>query len=136
MLHEGKADPTVRKLAEEAVSGKPDPISAVFEFVRKTFPYVPDPENYELFVHPRVRAEAYYKGEIKGGDCDCQALLTAAMMGSLGYKTRILIVDSGSGELDHALASVETNIGWIPADTTTMNPLGWVKNFRQTVVVE
>ncbi len=63
-------------------------------------------------------------------------MLTAAMMGSLGYRTRVLIVDSGSGEFDHALASVETNVGWISADTTTSNPLGWIRNFGQTVVIE
>ena len=137
MFHEGMVDPSVKRLAEEAVAGKPDQISAVFEFVRSTFPYVPDPESAELFIHPRVRAEAYFRSEIRGGDCDDAALLTAAMYGALGYRTRILLVDSGSGDLDHALAQVSTNIGWINADTTdTQNPLGWVKNFGQTVIIE
>ena len=78
----------------------------------------------------------FVAGNIAVRNCDDFALLTAAMYGSLGHQSRVLIVDSQGNGLDHALASVETNIGFINADTTSMNPLGWVRNFGQTVVIE
>ena len=136
MVQEGTIDPSVRKLAEQITIGQADPIGMVFVFVTHTFPYQLDPINYELFIHPRRMVEDYYQGRLHSGDCDDHALLNAALLGSIGYKTRIILVDNGrSGEINHALSQVETKIGWVDVDTTSTAPLGWFKRYDTMVIV-
>ena len=133
---EGGADPTVRRLAELAVWQKDDQIAGIYDFVKNTFPYLPDPIHYEFFIHPRLMAENYFAGYIRGADCDDHALLASAMLRSLGYEAKVLLVDSaGNGEIDHALAQVNTPIGWVNVDTVANCPLGWQFNYRIAVPV-
>ena len=137
MLQEGIASPAVRRLAETAVAGKQDKISAVFDFIRGTFPYTPDPLNLELFVSPNRMAEDYFAGRIRGEDCDGLALLSGATLGAIGYETRVVLLDSDlDGELDHAIAQVLTpELGFINVDTSSSFPLGWYIPSGVTVYV-
>ena len=127
MLGEGIVSPAVRQVAEIASRPGQDRISSVFDFVRGTFPYTPDPIDMELFVSPNRMALAYLSGRIRGDDCDGLALMSGAMLGSLGYPVRIALLDSsGAGEIDHAVAQVQTEMGWINVDTASRLPLGWI----------
>ena len=132
---EGSRDPKVRQLAEIAVAGESDQIAAVHKFVRGTFPYQPDPENAELFIHPRKVAQDYFSGRIRRFDCDDSALLSSAMLSSLGYETRILLVELRGPGIDHALAQVKTSIGWLAVDAVSSRPMGWIEQYKQVVVV-
>ena len=136
IFHEGSVDPSVKQLADLAVFSSPDPVIAVHSFVRQTFQYQADPEGAELFIHPRRVAQDYFLGNPRSMDCDDHALLVASMLGALGKQTRILIVGTKSQELDHALAQVNTLLGWVSVDTTDSHPLGWVRKFWQTIVVD
>ena len=136
MLGEGTRNPQVRQLAELASKEQEDKVIAVFQFVKKTFPYAPDPYEIELFIHPRRIAQDYFEGRIRQGDCDDLSLLTAAMLGSIGYQTRLVLVDSNlDNEIDHALAQVYSEpLGeWLNLDVASNNPIGWV---IQTRVIE
>ena len=134
IMHEGYTSIAVRRLTEESIYNRKDTIGAVFDFVRNTFPYAEDPISAELFIHPNRVAEDYFSGRIRAGDCDDHALLTASMLGSIGYKTRILLVGKGF-DVDHALAEVLTSTGWVSVDTTSSQPLGWFHKYSQEVVV-
>ncbi len=130
MLREGIASPNVRVLAESVTAGK-DPLVAIFGFVKSTFPYVPDPAGFELFVNPNRVVLDYYGGRIRGLDCDDNALLVGALCGSIGYSTRIALVDGdGDGVIDHAFAEAKTEtMDWFSMDTTSSKPMGWVMTF-------
>ena len=125
MLSEGIVSPNVRRLAEAAITGKDDNIVAIFNFVRDTFPYVPDPQDMERFISPNRVALDYFEGKIRGLDCDDFALLTGAMLGSIGYDVRIALLSTSNAEIDHAISQVSTDIGWLNVDASSKEPLGW-----------
>lgn len=140
MMQEGKLDPLVRRLAEEAIFAREDPVRGVYDWVREHLPYVSDPEPAELFIHPRRIAEDYYAGRARAGDCDDAALLVSAMLGSIGYVSRIALLATGdTQEIDHAVAEVfspELN-SWLIIDPTAKSfPLGWIEASRRTIPVE
>ena len=132
---EGSRDPKVRQLAEIAVAGEQDQISAIHRFVRETFPYQLDPETSELFIHPRKVAQDYFAGRVRRFDCDDSAMLVTSMLSSLGYETRILLVELKVPGIDHALGQVKTDIGWLAVDSVSSKPLGWIEQYKQVVVV-
>ena len=131
LMHEGMADPSVRRLAEEAISTNPqcNEIQAIHMFVREKFAYAPDPVDSELFIHPRLMAEDYYSERPpRSGDCDDHSLLVSAMLGSIGFQSRVVIADTDKDmQWDHAYAQCYSDIldRWINVDTTSEFPLGW-----------
>ena len=136
MLGEGIQSSSVRRLAEQAVSGKTNYIAAVFDFVRDTFPYVEDPYGFERFINPNKVAEDYFQGQIRGLDCDCHSLLTASCCGSIGYRVRIAILAVRSYEFDHATAQVYYDNDWVNLDTSNkIVPLGWIETYHRAVFV-
>src|SRR3990167_3732836 len=92
MLHEGSTDIDIRHLAERAIKSEQTAIQNIFDFVRTTFPYISDPVNTELFIHPRLMARSYFQGSLRHADCDDFALLTASMLQSIGFESRIAII--------------------------------------------
>ena len=136
MFHESGLDPTVRRLAERAIDNYPDHIGAIYDFVKQTFPYAPDPIENELFIHPRVVATDYYAGRFRAADCDDHALLNAALLSSIGYKVRIALLAMKGAEIDHAVAQVWTELGWLSVDTTSSRSLGWVETYNYCLLVE
>jgi len=135
LKEEGSRDSKVRQLAELAIIGREDQVAAVYKFVRDTFPYQADPENAELFIHPKKVAQDYFHGRIRRFDCDDFALLTSSMLSSLGHETRILLVEKHGPGLDHALAQVKTPMGWLSVDAVNDKPMGWLENYKRVVPV-
>ena len=137
MLNEGTESPNVRRLAETAIAGKQDQIGAVFDFVQSNFPYCPDPFETELFISPNRMAEDYFAGRQRMGDCDDLALISGAMLGSIGYQTRLALLATGGADIDHAVAEVwSEELGeWVSVDASSKLPLGWcIRNNRKVVV--
>lgn len=137
MLHESIPDQSVRALAEQVAGYSKDKIGAIFDFVHDTFPYSPDPKGWELFVLPIKVVSDYNSGIVRHLDCDDKSLLVSAMLGALGYQTRIVLVDTnGGGQINHALAEVNSPLGWIYLDTTRDFPLGFLhRSYENKVVV-
>ena len=126
MLSEGIMSSNVRQLTEQVTTGKEDKIAAVFDFIRTTFPYSSDPYGKELFIHPNRVTLDYYSDRIRQMDCDDFALLSGAMLGSIGYVVRIALLDTNFDlEIDHAIAQVNTELGWLNIDASNERPLGW-----------
>ena len=140
MMQEGKLDPSVRRLSEEAVLGHKDQVRAVYEWVQEHLPYAFDPETAELFIHPRRIAEDYYQGRIRMGDCDDAALLAASMLGSLGHQTRLSLIATGdTPEIDHAVAQVFSPEldSWLMVDPTAgYLPMGWIEKSQRTIIID
>ncbi|SHH10970.1 Copper amine oxidase N-terminal domain-containing protein [Thermosyntropha lipolytica DSM 11003] len=89
----------VAKLAESLVSkftgSMKDKIEFVASFVQEALPYVPEEGEY-----PKYPVETL----IEGGDCEDKAILLAAFLKAMGYKTALIIFDGDPG---HAAVGVE-----------------------------
>ena len=128
MLHEGIRDTSVRAKALEVTSGHVETIVPIFVWIKSRTQYVLDPVNVEMFTSPRKMLERIRESGRAEEDCDGLALLTAAMLGSVGHKVRIALMDlNADDELDHAICQVydENTNQWLNADTSSTNPLGW-----------
>ena len=138
MLSEGMTDPSVRESAFRASTDSQDPITSVFQWMKQHTKYVPDPDNAELFTSPRRMIEKINSDGVAGEDCDGLALLTAAMLGSIGYKVRIALLDTDfDDDLDHAICQVydENLRQWINVDSSSTNPIGWEVSSGKTEYV-
>lgn len=89
----GKNDPRIRQKAIEIIQAKgldgrqfKEIASAIQDWVRSNITYVHDMKGTELF------QEAYKTLEIKAGDCDDQAILTAALLMSVGITVKIILL--------------------------------------------
>ena len=135
MLTDGIRSPEVRAMAIEITQYADDSISAIHDWIKANIPYVSDPAKRELFIAPRRLLEMQQQG-IAGGDCDDLALLSASMLSSIGYETRLALLDTGSGEFDHAIAQVKSENGWVNFDTSSILPLGWHISYSRAIYIE
>ncbi|KKK48175.1 hypothetical protein LCGC14_3147770, partial [marine sediment metagenome] len=96
------------------------------------------PIDNELFIHPKKISKDFFKGIKRSGDCDDYSLLSAAMLMSVGFESKIILIDAEmSGEIDHALAQVKLKeLGWTNFDTTSSRPLGWIIPHTMSVSIE
>lgn len=125
MLNDGIRCSVVRDAAISARQ-EGDEIASIFSWARSNFNFVGDPFGRELFISPRKMLESYQTGNMSG-DCDDASLLIASLLGSIGYETKISILDCDfDGDYDHAVGSVNTEEGWIDLDLTSDKPLGWI----------
>lgn len=133
MLNNGIACPEVRaKAIEVMVQG--DEIASIFSWAMERFSYVEDPADKELFISPRRQLEEIANTGTVHGDCDDASLLVASLLGSVGYNTKIGLLDTDfDGEIDHAIACIETSSGWIDLDLTCKFPLGWVEQYSRRI---
>lgn len=124
LSRQGKDKFAVRRLAEQIVSGVRqkswlDEVDAVHEYVSDHIRYTKDIRGTETVATPD---QTIKRGL---GDCDDKALLTSALLESLGHPTRFVAVGREPNNYCHVL--VETKIGdkWIPVETTESVPIGW-----------
>lgn len=138
MLSEASQRPDVRGYALAIVPAYgEDQISAVYHNVQDNVKYQPDPKGAELFIAPHRMIEMINAGSA-AGDCDDLALFCASLYRSLGYESRIVLLDMRGEGFDHAVAEVKSDkLGeWLLVDVTTSNPLGWVPRYQQRLEVE
>jgi len=114
----------IRELALSLVSDKHQKdftgeIRALHKFVRDNIRYVRDIRGIETVSTPAMTLS------IGQGDCDDKATLLAALLETIGHKTRFVAVGFQPGQYAHVL--VETKIGkrWIPLETTEPVNVGW-----------
>lgn len=136
-ISEGKKDAMVRRLASNILNQRcgndwcvPEKnweaeVSAIFYWLRNNVRYTLDPNELELFQRARRSLEN------RTADCDDQVILAGAILQSVGYPVRIVIIDTGS---DEGWNHVYIHVGvppmgpkkWIAFDlTATKEPLGW-----------
>jgi len=137
MLAEGIADSEVRQLALEISVSSDDPKTAIWDWMRENIHYVPDPASLgELFIKPRKMVDDYRAERILAGDCDDYALFAGALLGSIGYRVKLILIGCDNYEIDHAYIEVETEIGWIGFDPSSNIFLGWSIEYVRRIDIE
>ena len=128
MGREGARSPNIRALALHIVShianrDYPAQIRAMFDWVKQFIAF--RGEHAETLQSPEVTVK------LAAGDCDCQATLLAALLGSIGFRTRFVTVAGDPeepNEFSHVYLEVRdrTSGQWIPLDTTdAASDAGW-----------
>jgi predicted transglutaminase-like cysteine proteinase len=140
LIETGTSDPSVREKAIEiARYGQAQPrdahseIRAIFDWVKHNFRFTKDPSGRETL------GTAEYLIRLKAGDCDDYVVTQGALLGALGYPTRIVTIAADPHErrrLSHVYLEVLVNGHWIAMDPTQEHAIpGWAppKYFRKKV---
>lgn len=125
---EGARSPRIRQLALHILHGIPGrqyaaEIAALYHWVKQNIAF--RGEFAETLQSPEVTAR------LGAGDCDCQVMLLAALLGSVGFRTRFVTVAGDPTEPDefsHVYLEVrDKRTGqWTPLDTTDAKATpGW-----------
>lgn len=114
----------IRQLAVDLTRGlkQKDYLSeakAVHAFVRDKMRYVKDINGVETLHTPDVILHN------RAGDCDDKTVLAAALLESLGHRTRLMAVGFEPGRFSHVLPEVLIRGRWYSVETTEPVPFGW-----------
>lgn len=137
MLQEASQQLEVREYALAITPGyDEDQISAVFKNVRSNIQYQPDPKGSELFIAPRRMIEMI-ESDTAAGDCDDISLFCASLYRSLGYESRIVLLNVEGERFDHAVCEVKSDKlkEWVMIDATRTDPPGWVPRYHARLEV-
>lgn len=126
LAQDGAEDPVVIEAAQNAVLGTPErdddvDFAAVLRDVRRRMRYTHDPLTAEVVKAPAYVIERTNRtGVPEPMDCDDASVLTASMLGALGYQTEFATVAAGpgiGGEWTHVYVRVRRNDGrWVALD--------------------
>jgi len=131
----------VRDLAIQINSTESNPISTVFDWIKKNVKYVSDPVKQdgiiELFISPVKMAIDYKNGQALAGDCDDMAILATALYRQLGMQSNVIILNLVGQGYDHAISRVysEQLSTFIMIDPSANFPLGWVEQSVENIIV-
>ena len=130
LIEDGLRDEYVRRKAVEitnraGVAGHDElgEIRAIVKWVQNNLTYRKDPIDVEYFQTARRLIKDAESGR-SAADCDDFVIVAASMLGSIGYQTGALIVDSNNdGVFNHVMLVVRTHAPtrefgnkWIPAE--------------------
>lgn len=123
---QAKTDLRIRELALCIVGAIPGKhfrteIDRIFAWVRDHIRYTRDVAGVETVQRP-VRTLEY-----RQGDCDDQVTLLAALLGSIGVRSRFKAVGFRPHHFQHVYLEAldDTNGKWIGLDPTEQVPMGW-----------
>lgn len=136
MLTEASHDADLRDLSISIV--RDNPASDIYDWVKSNVQYISDPLDIELIQHPSRMIQDFRAGKKLSGDCDDISLLTAAMLQSVGLKSRIALIDTKGQGLDHAVAQAWSDKlnDWLFIDPSTDRlPFGWSESHKSIVVI-
>ena len=96
-------------------------INAVFNWVKRNIRFTKDPYRLEMVHAPDVILQ------LKAGDCDDVSILLAALLQSLGHRTRFKVIASmDPGTFNHVYTQVFHNGKWLSLDpTVSVSTPGW-----------
>lgn len=131
-LRAGIAAYEVRQLAEDIIRHVPardrlGEIRAVHIWTVGHKRFTPDPYHIELFESPRRLVEKYHQTGNIMADCDSLAPLEASLLGTLGHRTAVLLIDANpfSNEYSHAIAQAWYQGNWLSLDPVADGKIGW-----------
>ena len=129
MAREARKSFPVRALAERLVRSLPPKayyaeINAIQNFVRDNIRYTKDIRGVETVATPEKTLER------RVGDCDDMSLLTAALLESLGHRTRFVAIGNSRNNYCHVLVETQASdkrgrMRWVPVETTEPVNVGW-----------
>ncbi|SMO92980.1 Transglutaminase-like superfamily protein [Fodinibius sediminis] len=97
---------------------------AIYKWITSNINYVRDPWNIERIQSPDVTIRQ------KAGDCDDHAILSAALLQSLGIQTGFRIVSRTGRTYDHIYTVFRSPEGWKSFDTTVAKYPGFTFDER------
>ena len=121
LVRECKMHPRVRQLAKTIVQPCPPKhikceITRLHAFVANKIRYVRDVQGVETVQAPDVTLRD------KAGDCDDQAVLIGALLGSIGHPVRFIAVGFQPGKFAHVYAETPIGPNGVAVETTEK---GW-----------
>jgi transglutaminase-like putative cysteine protease len=93
---------------------------AIQAWVQQNIEYRRDPPDVELVQTPQVTMQ------LRAGDCDDQAVLTAALLQSTGHPSQFIAVGIRGDPLSHVLTQTLIGSSWVAVETIERRPLGWM----------
>ena len=141
LLDKSSHSEEVRQLALKVIADKSDPIAAIYDFVKSTVSYVPDPvmggDEIELFTSPVKMVRDYNQGLPLAEDCDGMALLATGLYRAIGIRANVIIIDSIGQGFAHAYCLVwSEKLGrFVSVDPSSDYPLGWELTYKEAIVV-
>jgi len=99
---------------------------ALYRWITRNINYVRDPWNIERIQSPDVTLRQ------KAGDCDDHAILSAALLQTLGIQTGFRIVSRTGRNYDHIYTVYRSPAGWKSFDTTVAKYPGFA--FDETLI--
>jgi len=128
-VHDPAVVMSARQIVRDVNRSESSVADAVLQWVHEHVRYVRDPVSYELLIPPkRLLDEVRTKGSA-AEDCDSMAMLTAALLQSVGLETRFAVVaqDTPKSSTDHAFEHVyvEAKIDneWLSVDPSVSPPI-------------
>jgi len=93
---------------------------AVYHWVDAHIRFVRDIRGVETLQSPEITLR------LAAGDCDDHAILMAALLENLGFRTRFHALGFAPGAFSHVLAEAFYDGKWIPLETTVQGAyIGW-----------
>lgn len=138
LIEDAKRDPAFRDRAAQVVAHVPErdqrgEVEAVFDFVRGGIRYLRDPWSeggLELFTTPQLLLEQMDDGRAIG-DCDDHVILAAAILETIGYRTRFRIGGLPPDHYRHIWLEAQTREGWLPLELVKKDePFGYDPSSR------
>ena len=134
--------PEIRRRAEEIVVGCAErdercEVTKIMRWTESHFRYVKDPVGIEMVKSPEVSDEEISKIGRFQGDCDDATAYVAALLKSVGYTVRaVVIAVPGRGEqFRHIYPEVylPSRKAWLPLEMTAkQKPIGWSAESSRT----
>lgn len=122
----GRQNPLIRQFTCRLVGHLPQKdkaseIRTIHAFVRDRIRYIHDIRGVETVHTPEFILQNGY------GDCDDKTVLCAAMLESIGYKTRITVIGFGGPGTGfcHVYPEVVHDGAWLPLECTEPVSVGW-----------
>jgi transglutaminase-like putative cysteine protease len=97
-----------------------DQARAIQQWVQQNIEYRRDPPDLELVQTPQVTLQ------LRAGDCDDHATLTAALLQSTGHPTQFIAVGLDGGPWSHVLTQTLIGTKWVAVETIQPRALGWM----------
>ena len=121
LVREWKMHPRLRQLAKKITQRCPPKnikceVTSLHRYVQNTIKYIRDVQDVETVQAPDVTLRD------KSGDCDDQAVLIGALLGSIGQPVRFVAVGFRPGQFAHVYAETPIGPNWVAVETTEK---GW-----------
>lgn len=119
-----KSDPVIYQLSRNLVRDLPQKdyhseINSIFSFVQNNIRYTRDINGVETVQTPAKTLE------VEQGDCDDKSTLLAALLESVGFKTRFHAMGFRKNHINHVLLEVYIDNEWLALDATEPQLMGW-----------
>ncbi|MBT9133155.1 MAG: hypothetical protein DDT33_01686 [Firmicutes bacterium] len=139
----GIQSPLVRELAEDIIRNATErergqEIRAIHKWCIRSKKFARDPVKIELLESPRRLAYEYRKKGVIRADCESLSTLQAALLGSLGHRARVVIIDANprTRAFSHAHTQVKHQGRWIDLDVAKNGAIGWRGRHTRHLIVD